>query len=135
MKKEFVPYEIALRMKQLGFDGLECFKDFDIKNKRSLYDSDICTYTNREDRVSAPTFQQAFRWFRENYGLFYQIETIDTKYEGGKLTGFWLLLHDVYENKLYDGLSDYPYTTYEETELACLEKLIEIVEEKLTNPK
>jgi hypothetical protein len=68
MEKEFVPYELALRMKQLGFDKT-CFGFYDLwDNSKAIGGNYPCDGTN-----SAPLYQQAFRWFREKYEFTYSI--------------------------------------------------------------
>ena len=65
-------------------------------------------------------WQQAFRWFREKYrqhsyiteGLIYSFVINGKNYED------------------YPNYEDNWFKTYEEAELACLKKLIEIVKEK-----
>jgi hypothetical protein len=127
MKKEFVPYELALRMKQLKFDE-KCIayyqKSAVIGNDNILpisftnMASDFNDYEYSKLGVpfySAPTWQQAFRWFREKYGI------VGYCYIPNE-TGYW---GHSFENKS-------KYDTYEEAELACLEKLIEIVENEKT---
>ena len=88
-----------------------------IKNSDNLDKSFVCT---------SPTFSQSFRWFREKHGL-YGIP------EERTLNNF---SYQVKSNKegaitfiVYGG---YPlnFNTYEEAELACLIKLIEIVKQK-----
>jgi hypothetical protein len=69
----------------------------------------------------APLYQQAFRWFREKYNLMYTIEEVweeDTEYYVVEITT---------HNRVDDFLQE---CTYEEAELACLKKLIEIVKNK-----
>ena len=104
MKKEFVTYELAVKLKALGFDE-ECLSYY--FNKQLSFGSK----TAYGEVVEAPLFQQAFRWFREKYKLHYPIAVSD---------GVWF----------YDKWSLGVYKTYEEAELACLNKLIEIVETK-----
>ena len=104
MEKEFVPYELAVKLKALGFDE-ECLSYY--FNKQLSFGSK----TSYGEVVEAPLYQQAFRWFREKYKLHYPIAVSD---------GVWF----------YDKWSLGVYKTYEEAELACLEKLIEIVETK-----
>ncbi len=73
MNKEFIPYEQALELKELGFDE-GCFKcyhkdghlDFNIENGY-YYNFTL------SQRVAAPLYQQAFRWFREKYKFTYSI--------------------------------------------------------------
>ena len=139
---EFVPYEQALALKALGFDE-PCiafyngkFLDFKIQG------GDICSpYLSTENRgecPNAPTFSQTFRWFREKYGIRHNImdfiddETgIEWDYEIATIGT------DLDKNGCYKPLVDYStddenrkFKTYEEAELACLKKLIEIVESK-----
>ena len=114
MKTEFVPYELSLRLKALGFDE-PCFATW------SGETLDMSLQIPSDDYFTkAPTYSQAFRWFREKYGLFIQPNrTIDSE-------GIWYYFSiaskrtDVCEGSF----------VYEEAEIACLEKLIEIVESK-----
>ena len=119
MEKEFIPYEQALELKELGFDEpcIACWS-----NRKSedyyLYFGGIeyvedGGYANlmKDTTISAPLYQQAFRWFREKHGLHYNMQVLDGK---------WF-----FERWSLDG-----FKTYEESELACLKKLIEIVKEK-----
>ena len=113
MKKEFVPYKLALRMKQLGFDE-RCIMHW-WKGKLSYYQMGDFSPTH----TSAPTFSQAFRWFRKEHNLKFHIkEDVWNNWCSLKM-----IRHDDY-------ISIGEYKTYEEAELACLEKLIEIVEQK-----
>ena len=112
MEKEFVIYELAVKLKELGFNE-PCFGYYS--------DSELVfnTHTNNEMqrfRYSAPTFSQAFRWFREKYGLDNWV------YKSRDYTYFCSILKD---GNLFPSIG---FTTYEEAELECLEKLIEIVE-------
>ena len=145
MNKEFIPYEQALALKELGF-GEKClgfyYTDNQINNKDGLYDvrktfvidafqsmeGDSDSYfVNTEDRVdyiAAPLYQQAFRFFREKHGIMY---IVYNNTENWKNT-----FHGAYSKINSDYESDYTddYSTYEEAELACLNKLIEIVKNK-----
>jgi hypothetical protein len=125
MEKEFVPYELALRMKKLGFVE-PCLKAYD-KNGM-LYHSHktdklfTVLNSNLSTQCSAPLYQQAFRWFREKYDLFgYSYPNDYQTY------GYRIVEVKSPENKelIYDWGTN---NTNEEAELACLEKLIEIIE-------
>jgi hypothetical protein len=110
INKDFIPYQEALELKQLGFDE-PCFGVYATKDgyvRKSSYD----------ENGDAPTYSQAFRWFREKHGLCIVIKPIDDK----KL--------DLGYNLLKNGLIMNAHLTYEKAELACLKKLIEIVKEK-----
>jgi hypothetical protein len=118
MNKEFVPYEESLALKELGFDE-ECLKYWNDFGKTSTYMrfqllNDIDDWC--QDYIKAPLYSQAFRWFREKYNLLYNI------------------------NETYEKSSKYIYSigygwsdaleSYEEAELECLKKLIQIVKNK-----
>ena len=121
INKEFIPYEEALTLKKLGFDE-PCFGYFS-----ELQQLHLCRFENMSDKgfVSAPTYSQAFRWFREVYGLDCFIDKGGIKgiyhaFVGGSEHGF-----------LYGNNGNRPSEfTYEEAELACLKKLIEITKTK-----
>ena len=67
MKKEFIPYEQALALKELGFDE-PCFGLF--HKDGSFYRSYCTSHEQYYGQVcSAPTYYQCFRWFREKYKL------------------------------------------------------------------
>lgn len=113
MNKEFIPYEQALELKELGFNEY-CFKtrwDFDITDKVN---------------VGLPLYQQAFRWFRDKKlcdGSVCRHGEAD-----GGYSYRWDIVHEygVYEERHFKQ----GYKTYEEAELACLKQLIEIVKNK-----
>jgi hypothetical protein len=69
----------------------------------------------------APTYSQVFRWFREKYDLHHVIHQFTFK----KGTDEEYLAEVA---KADDTFSE--CRTYEDAEVACLEKLIEIIEEK-----
>ena len=122
LEKEFVPYEQALALKELGFDEPHFKSYVGISNNGDIKDCTyvLCNGKLNNDDVSAPTFSQAFRWFREKYGLFYYITTHDS-------TDFEWYVYDKDQNEWED---DTTQNTYEEAELACLIKLIEIANEQ-----
>ena len=70
MNKEFIPYEQALELKELGFDE-PCFGFFNKtwnKEKEILfpqYAGELENWNNTQHLCSAPLYQQAFRWFRD----------------------------------------------------------------------
>ena len=117
MEKEFVPYELVLRLKELGFDKpcAACYyKKFDneIGYHKVYRDFNFVQLT-----VSAPTYSQAFRWFREKYDMIHNIDRIFKDEFGYIITP---------GDK--QPINAFNFNTYEEAELACLKNLIEIVE-------
>jgi hypothetical protein len=118
MNKEFISYEQALELKQLGFDE-PCLAFYNGKFLESTdYNFDNDTSKNIGLCIVAPLYQQAFRWFREKYGLVGWVEG-----NNGKRIFMYRIESPIDSD---DQLNCYPFRTYEESELACLKKLIEI---------
>jgi hypothetical protein len=120
MNKEFAPYEESLALKELEFD--EPCLGYYIDNKFEFFADVRSCNTNSEFGFypTAPTYSQAFRWFREKYDLFGVVEGKGYDYKRYyvySINGKW--------HPSRPGLD-----TYEEAELACLIKLIEIVKNK-----
>ena len=142
MEKEFVPYELAVKLKTLGFNE-PCFGGY---NPNPVNDDDLGTliyptiklnfegediifndtesdepncWTIEDDVILAPLYQQAFRWFREKYNIKPCFDFHPT---------------DLYRYCIYYSINTYfevcDFETYEESELACLEKLIDIVSQQ-----
>jgi hypothetical protein len=65
MKKEFVLYELALELKQLGFDE-PCLVGYSTSTEKLEYYSRPLV-TKDSFTVDAPTHSQAFRFFREKH--------------------------------------------------------------------
>lgn len=120
MKKEFVPYELSVKLKDLGFDE-ECFGVY-IVNQLMITNDSIYNSTD-VPTVKSPTISQAFRFFRERYNAVCEI----IRKEDGNHSEFigWVYI----DNRKIDVVSYWDSKTYEEAELACLEKLIEIVKQ------
>jgi hypothetical protein len=130
MEKEFVPYDLAFRMKELGFDYN--ILGFYYDNKLLEY---CCGNTKVKDLekgdVAAPTFSQAFSWIREKYDLWCCIKKYPTSENPNRcyyeLTGNNINADkDESPNSYMSGWFD----SYKEAELACLEKLIKTIEEQ-----
>jgi hypothetical protein len=127
MNKEFIPYEQALALKELGFDE-PCFAWYDGRYPSSI-NQDYCK--NPEEwlniiHCATPTFSQAFRWFREKYNLDSFVKHL---YKSTIKVGYYFGI-DEYKGIQFQMGLDAWYNTYEEAELACLIKLIEIVKNK-----
>jgi hypothetical protein len=73
-------------------------------------------------------WQQAFRWFRENQGLFTRVDFINSRYDD--LPPYYdYIIGDMNHCVVLNVINE-EFATYEEAELACLKKLIEIVKNK-----
>lgn len=126
MEKEFIPYEQALALKELGFDE-PCFKCKVIGQEHLDYTpTDYDDFPEQKEKeVLIPTFSQAFRWFREKYKLYCCIERVE--YINSDEKGFQFSIFEKYSNVGEE------LKTYEEAELECLNKIIEIVKEQKVN--
>lgn len=136
MNKEFVPYEQALALKELGFDE-DCLGRYEGKIK-SIFKPLVLEFTfanlpRVENKVNypnypyqdveAPLYQQAFRWFREKYKLHSKIDIQDVE-----LNFYCYDILEVKEGRYNNDLHiDMNFKSYEEAELACLKQLIKIV--------
>jgi hypothetical protein len=131
MNKEFIPYEQALALKELGFDE-PCFgyyytlngKDWKFAEKSEYYRLDNEINIGGKFSLLAPTYSQAFRWFREKYGLYHSIG-LDNSLENDVNCDYQIINHN-------QSISEFKtdFKSYEEAELACLIKLIEIIKTK-----
>jgi hypothetical protein len=106
--EEFIPYEQAQALKQLGFDE-PCMGYRDGGGHLMIKEMPHCA-------ISAPTFSQTFRWFREKYNLKFHIREDNWN----NWCSVYILISDEHER-----VGD--YLTYEEAELECLKKLIQII--------
>jgi hypothetical protein len=142
MEKEFIPYDKALALKELGFDEpcLAVYQDPKFMLIDKLLDNgwvpkELLKVTNTiyasNGFVTAPLYQQAFRWFRENYNINVSI-TSKTLSDGKTVyISHGRTIPDTINKGLIVDIL--PYRTdeiYEKAELECLKKLIEIVKNK-----
>ena len=124
MKKEFVTYEQAFTLKELGFDE-KCFCYFD--NEKELRTCiGLNNWNNHEGFplfVSALLKQQVFRFFREKFGWYANLSSWIHEPELGTY----------HEYEIYGTPNSAhgwtPFKTYEEAENACIDKLIEIAKQ------
>jgi hypothetical protein len=127
MEKEFIPHEQALELKELGFKE-ECSAHFldvdDLELKWKIYRN---LSFNTNNCLQAPLYQQAFRWFREKHNLFGCIDL-----HTSTPIHWYIRIDDIIKNDYiyHSEDNDLKFKTYEEAELACLIKLIELVETK-----
>lgn len=143
MEEEFVPYEEALALRDLGFNEL-CSHEYNLCDDKIILqyyedgitniDLEILTDDINDENMenediklidpsfTAPLYQQAFKWFREKYNIVGEINS----YYSDKEWSFNYDVVTIFKEKASD-----IFNTYEEAELECLKKLIEIVKQKL----
>jgi hypothetical protein len=123
MNREFTPYDRTLKLKELGFDE-PCISYYTAYGNFSNDYSAPRKYNSEFELgsyISAPTFQQAFRWFREEHNLHYQLVPFFSDKESHAVD---------YYLAIAQHRPPIQVKTFEEAELAALDKLIEIVETK-----
>ena len=104
MTNEFIPYEQALALKGLGFH-VPCFGNYYTLDGKIWKLVDNGQYDLLDElydigskfTISAPTYSQAFRWFREKYGFFHYVTTHDS-------TDFEWYIYDKYQNDWEDDI-------------------------------
>lgn len=136
--KDFVPYQEAVALRELGFDE-PCFAFFQVEyaeSKPTMVDDEheyrITGYRTCKNSeisqhyTSAPTYSQAFRFFREKYKLYHDIKMFG---DWDKPQYSYYVSGRTMNNQAhmwhYENVNSYP-----EAELACLKKLIELVKNK-----
>ena len=120
MEKEFIPYEQVSSLIALGFN-----EPVIAHRQNGL---DVCLLKQPEvlfTDLSMILYQQAFRWFREKFNIY---AIILPSYADDKVVKDRFFYEIANGRKLNQELNY--HNTYEEAELACLKKLIEIVESK-----
>ncbi len=131
LNKEFIPYEIALELKELGFDD-ECiaiYTTYSTVTQKNYKKGPALSIVRQKSQftqkaaIKAPLYQQAFRWFRENYKLWSMIYPKD---------GWNYAIQRIDETTscTEESFHGVEINLYEEAELECLKKLIEIVKNK-----
>lgn len=120
--KDFTLYPEAFALKELGFNE-ECFGRIyaDGGTEQLSYPYKNSDQVGNVTSCSAPTYSQAFRFFRDNYGLFHSVERESAQEYFCN-----------YSIKEFDGIKNIDhrgngYRYEDEADLACLRKLIEIV--------
>jgi hypothetical protein len=141
MEKEFIPYEQALSLKELGFEspypigGYQGGKVFYYEKGELYYDGrPMYSSDNHSGQLLAPLYQQVFRWFREKCNIQATIEPTKDQHRFELGFNYWIWNTKTAEEWFTEPrdrpAGDYVFDTYEEAELECLKKLIEIVKNK-----
>jgi len=141
MENEFVPFELAVKLKELGFDK-NCLAYFEGDKISFAFDdgssASLVELKNSKYNTVAPLWQQAFDWFREKHLLHTVVEfselrekdddeielysfRINEQWSVGKS---WLEYSYGFKHRDYQN----GYKSYQEARTACLEKLIELTQ-------
>ena len=141
INKDFTLHSEALELKQLGFDdpciawyaenkGLQIAPDtFKKWTSKPCNNSNIITVFN-SDCITAPTYSQAFRWFREKHNLHsgVSVHTLLDENDEDRDEYYFSIRKLKPVEVIYSG--DF-MLEHSDSELACLKKLIKIVKSSL----
>jgi len=131
IEKEFIPYKQAFDLEELGFNE-PCIAFFNTKFDESLCFVDLFGFhiektledfhiNNDESKTSASTYSQAFRFFREKYNLFHNVDRVFGINNGD------IMYVGIYYKGNPRGNSPkktvVSKTSYEKAELECLKKI------------
>ena len=130
MKEQFVTYEIALAIKELGFDEISRFGQetslYNVKGNHTFYCNYGFMYSGLSDEyIYAPLWQQAIDWFKDKYNFeIYILPNHHNKYKWGIITNWCksYARNDFFDCILYS-------TLYEAREQAIL-KAVELCQKK-----
>lgn len=140
MENEFITYDLAVKLKALGFDepcmGVYYGDVEDIQFTLNVRETQYYAQKGYKNGVLAPLYQQAFRWFIDKHGL--HIHMCPEFYKDG-INYCWQILWYLPKDKWTDSNvhggtmfygDNHEYPTKEEAENACIDKMIEIVKNK-----
>lgn len=129
----FIPYEESLGLKQLGFDE-ECLGFYLFDKKLQLSCASFATNSYFKDspfkEVSVPTWEQAFKFFRDKHGLASSV--ISKMSYGIQRNRYWIneLKNRKIKSNFYENKISVNFDNYEEAKLECLKQLIKIVKDE-----
>ena len=143
MKNQFVAFEIALILKELGFDE-ECFAFYNptiqqfygLVNEKTLhypeFGGESDNWNKKDHLISAPLWQQVTAWFRDKYKISIEINLIDNcidfYYEYSIVCS---PNRQYYDGEMLDQAeilyNDLKFKSYEEAREAAIRKVLKIL--------
>lgn len=129
MKNQFIPYELAVKLKELGFDEV-CLAFYDGTKAFTYSPNNSSIYAIK---TLAPLWQQAFDWFREEHDLHYSIVPERTSRHRLSERVYNIIIYSfkINSNVIKSIVRDSEgnimrFVSKENAKQACLEKLIEL---------
>ena len=126
MKEQFVTYEIALALKELGFDE-ECFGLY--KNEILLRDYETFQWNEFLNCIKAPLWQQVIDWLRETYKINILIAPI---YSSENLKGYVFNFGLITMDNLSEVFKNGKFETFYKAREQAILKAVELCKEKKT---
>jgi hypothetical protein len=141
METQFIPYEQALALKELGFDEpcFGCYEMIEIRDYKKglkinkafvLNTINGCVKYDGIGQTPSPKYHQVFRFFKAKYNLDC---IVTTNYERFKIKIIKIFESKTYPKKnqsfptIYDDNFENKFTCIEEVDLELIKKLIQIV--------
>ena len=140
MKEQFVTYEIALKLKELGFDD-PCLAYFSNDKYHDLHHS--CENVmegnfviNNYNELKTPLWQQVIDWFRDEKFINIEIIRFPNINKWGFITTNMNIIPKYLSDEemiIYNNLVTSPnrYDTYEDAKVAAILKVINIIEDEV----
>jgi hypothetical protein len=132
IQEEFVPYGIALELRDLGFD-YPCVGSYNGTHKFNFTGGYMYKVTPCEPEFCiAPLRQQAFKWLRDKHNYIHVIEDVSvvaSDKEGYRFRyHIWKIL--THYDEIISDDSPLGYYSYEEAEVKCLIHIIKLIKDK-----
>ena len=124
MKEQFVTYEIALALKELGFDE-ECFGLY--KNEILLRDYETFQWNEFLNCIKAPLWQQVIDWLRETYKINILIAPI---YSSENLKGYVFNFGLITMDNLSEVFKNGKFETFYKAREQAILKAVELCQKK-----
>lgn len=134
MQKQFCSYDIALKLKELGFmeDCLFVYNSYKVLKHiisgTNPEIDDYISFNKYDNRLPAPLWQQCIEWFREKHNI-----VIEIWYDNTQEDGFpWM--YEIYISNIpYEPVTGEYFDTYIESREQAIIKAIEILTEQNQN--
>ena len=128
MEEHFINYNQSLALKKLGFVD-QCFGGYEDIENGKLWIGNIQgnEQFNRDFYILAPLKQQVFKWFKNKHGLHSSCGTTNDSNES--INGY--VISKFIDNERQRLYVDWEVGSFEEAESACIDKLIELIKQKL----
>lgn len=121
IKEAYVSFEIAVLLKEKGFDE-KCRASYNSKGELFLHSKSYYPIECGEGYV-APTQQMAMAWLREVHNIFIVIEPHTYDYINEKNSSYVISLWQ--GDNYYENITSKDYPTYEDTVEAALKYVLE----------
>ena len=122
MNEDFVPFELAVKLKEKGFPQHWSNDDYVVENEYedkfevgSHYDR--CFIPEHLPTIAAPTISQVLKWLREEKKIHIVID-----FDGGMN---WYYQIALYGLTTYEKESEHKYNSYEQAALAGIEYVLD----------